>query len=215
MKPSIWINRQPIPKLRSTLKHLYSWSNQDIVALANREFGGLDLDNKQIGILVKLLKDELTPKPTDPRFFQDVSIGVGIEVSMRPSPVKLGGPAQYISKGTWVYRPSSLHEAILEALAVVQDSKTSWEDARNYDRSQRKITKVQPKGPANKGWARKQRDMVNLSTPLPDNAEEHKKYWGLQAGDLVQDQETQDLYKVQSVRPLLDGPPTVVLVSED
>lgn len=208
MNPTIWLNRQPLPKLRTTLKHLNSWSNQDVVALANQMFGSTDLNNKQILELIKVLKFETTNKPPL-EFYTDVPEGVGFEIKFKPNHLKLADTTyNYIQKGFVKTKFSTLQESLEFALAVIQDSKVPWEQALSDYMESRRVYTFKSSEPL-RGYENKLKDIKSLTTPLPDNADDYKKYWGLQSGDKLED-DLGNTYVITQVRPTLDNPPTVV-----
>jgi hypothetical protein len=211
MKPNIWINRQPIPKLKSTLKHLSTWSNQDIVALAKQQFSTVDLNNKQISDLVKVLKQETLMK-VHPAFYTDVSTNIGLEIKFKSNGLRLDPKMtrDYISKGVIKVRHHTIDEAIEFAVGLVQDSKVSWEDTYKQYLNTRKVGMFTSTYPSVE-LERKLKQIDNIKMPLPDNSEEHKKYWGLQIGDNIRDRVSSKVYTVKQVKPMLDAPPTIVL----
>lgn len=172
MLPNVWLHKQPIPKLRSTFKHLVNWTNQDIIALAYEEFGCLDLDNKQIQVLVKKLKLEPLYKPHTSYYNTAIDTFAAPQINLKPNKFKA--------------------MSVDQVLDLIQDSKVCWEDAFKSH-----MANTKPKM------------SNNMCIPLPDNAADTKKYWGLQVGDHLQSEDG-ELFVVTQVRPVLDGAPTVV-----
>lgn len=217
MKPEEWLRLTTVIKVRNKLA---TWTRDDVVALANQEFGSSELTRQQVAELCEKLKHKRIEKPGKQFYLTN-----SVETGATPLEFKLiKNPGHVSWKEThWTYSNnhavllfSGVKDATHWAFSLVeQNPRQSWHETYKSWRQKTNLknfswNKVEDY-PANsilrKVLNRRLSQDNTICTPLPDNADIKKQYWGLDVGDVLLKED--EVMKVIEVRSNLDTPPTI------
>jgi hypothetical protein len=217
MKPEEWLKLTVVVKVRNKLG---SWTRDDVIAFANQEFNSVELTKQQISELCEKLKHKKLEKPGK-QFYLTASNVIGAA----PAEFKLVANRGSLgwSKTHWYYtnKKASLRFASLKELLswvfnlIEQNPRKLWHEIIqqwNYKNKINNFSEANSEGfsldsALEKVVAKRTLLDKKTCTPLPDNANIQKQYWGLDVGDILVKQNEQ--IQVVEVRANLDTPPTI------
>lgn len=217
MKPEEWLRLTGVIKVRNKLA---SWTRDDIVAFANQEFSSVELTRAQVVELCEKLKHKRTEKPGK-QFYLATSVVAGatpVEFRMVSNPGHLNWRSTHwsYSNGHAVLLFSNLKEAVGWAFGLIeQNPRQLWHDIFRNWRNRTKLKNFDWTKTENYSVCSTLSKVLNRQlsqdsitrTPLPDNADIKKQYWGLDVGDKLVKGDEQ--IEVLEVRANLDTPPTI------
>lgn len=224
MRPEDWLKNSTLLKLRSKLP---TWNREDILALAKAQFGGHDLDNKQLSSLIALLKDPNLPKPLA-SFYGD---GPAEAIEVAELRWVANGEWEPASETAWYrtdrhlkLRFASARDAATWAFRLFEwDPRATWSKLVAAYKQRTRLASfnppdVLPEYPltpaASVGLAARRRQDNALTKALPDSGDIKKRYYGLEEGERLPHKEGDRALVVASVRVNLDAPPTITFREE-
>lgn len=217
MKPEEWLKLTVVVKVRNKLA---SWTRNDVIAFANQEFNSINLTKQQISELCEKLKQKKLEKPG--KQFYIASSGI---TTVAPAEFKLVSNPGTLGWSTthWYYtnKKASLRFSTLKELLtwvfnlLEQNPRKLWHEILKAWADKNKISSFDFDNVGNYELEPTLRKIVSRQllldrktcTPLPDNADIKKQYWGLDVGDTLVKQDEQ--LQVLEVRANLDTPPTI------
>lgn len=225
MKPSQWLRLDPVLRCRQKLR---SWNRRDVMALAVAELGTVDLDKHQISTLLGLLKTVAT-KP-NPVHYQDLPE----ETEAQLRELSWFDNGEFVAKPETQFQPGSgclilefASEADVTAWALTLlelDPRATWSELGNRWKRTTTLSRFAPpsifpeyplSAAAARSLRKRQHQDAKLKLPLPDTGDILKRYWGLEAGDIVPHKDGDHVLEVKQVRINLGSPPTITFERKD
>lgn len=208
-----WLKNPQIIKIRN--KKL-DWTREDIVSLCIEMFATTDISNKQLSVLINKLQD---PATTKPETIHEISSDIEVK-TVYTSPTKPRKKSMWLRRGKYampyfiglpelykwisdVYQTSNYRD---NWFTTLNDYKKSFEvSVVDKDR----LIDIDIDLELSNFLDKRSKANLKLSTPLPNNSNINKLYWGLETGDKLQNKD--GTWLVTEVRPSIDSPPTVVI----